>query len=435
MKKVIIILAVYLLFNTCSILFLDKQKHPRGENPYDPMTVDNANNEPDGTWVFMVYLDAANNLESAGVDDLLEMTKVDFTAYAGKNIKIIVLMDRIDGYSTAEGDWKGTKLYEISTSGNLIEKTGVTINGKTPDGSAAQDLNMGDSKTLQDFIEYVINNYSADYYLLDIWNHGGGWRDTTTTLTDIRKAIAWDEDDSAKVDTLYMHEVQTAIRTALQDTGHDKLDIIYMDACLMQMVEVAYELRDVTKYLVASEETVPGNGGDYTDILTRYKEMDIHSPYLFSRLIVESYRAQYYATSDTTLSAIQINKLSALMNALDIFADDLITQPGSTIENIRSDTKDFAYPDQADLYNFAELCNDKISGISGAKEVMEAINNLMVKEYHQGTSMADCHGITIYFPRTPDKVDSGYWIQATPYDIEFDDNSKWKDFIQWYKNQ
>ncbi len=432
MKRYIIIISVLLFINSCSILLLDKKKHSRGENPYDPMTSENVNNEPDGSWVFMVYLDAANNLESAGVSDLTEMTRVDFSAYAGKNIKIIVLMDRIDGYSTADGDWKGTKLYEIGANGSLIVKTGVSINGKTPDGTTGNDVNMGDPNSLQDFIEYIMLNYSADYYLLDIWNHGGGWRgETDENTNDIRKAIAWDDESNG--DTLYMHEVQTAIKNALQTVGKSKLDIIYMDACLMQMAEVGYEMRNYVNYLVASEETVPGNGGDYTDILTKYKELDTHSPYLFSKAIVKSYREQYYATSDTTLSAVDLRKFSSLMNAIDLFADDLVKQSGSTIKSIRSKTKDFAYPDQADLYHFAKLCSEQISDVHGAKEVMDAIDGLMVKEYHQGSSMADCHGMAIYFPGTPDKVDSSYW--DSEYDIEFDDNSKWTDFIKWYKNQ
>ncbi len=109
-----------------------------------------------------------------------------------------------------------------------------------------------------------MTTYPAEKYLLDIWNHGGGWRDPDENeeLNDIRKPICWDDesDVGGQHDTLYMNEVQQAIKNALSSAGKAKIDIIYMDACLMQMVEVAYEMKNYCTYLVASEETVPGIG-------------------------------------------------------------------------------------------------------------------------------------------------------------------------------
>ena len=38
------------------------------------------------------------------------------------------------------------------------------------------------------------------------------------------------------------------------------LEAILFDACLMAMVEVAYEMQDAADYMVASEENEPGDG-------------------------------------------------------------------------------------------------------------------------------------------------------------------------------
>lgn len=59
-------------------------------------------------------------------------------------------------------------------------------------------------------------------------------------------------DDSSK-DFLDNSELQWAFQQAALATG-ETVDIIGMDACLMAMVEVAYQLRNNATFLVASQE-------------------------------------------------------------------------------------------------------------------------------------------------------------------------------------
>lgn len=429
MRRLILIILLFFVFVGCSKeILLNFDKHQRGENPYDPLYPPAPSEESSGKWVFMVYLDAANNLEDAGVADFNEMIKGS-KGIPGSDLVILVLMDRIKGYSTADGDWTNTRLYKITNGKAIIISN--TINGQNTDGTA--DFNMGNWTNLKGFIQYCITNYSSsyDYFLLDLWNHGGGWRADIESQVP-RKAVCWDEESGD--DTLYMDEVQQALSGAL---GSKKLSVVYMDACLMQMIEVAYEIKDYTKYFVASEETVPGNGGDYVDILQRLKKLFDDrkaTPYMVSYEIVSSYRAQYYATSDTTLSALNLEKLPELIKAINVFSENLTKQSGSKIKEIRSSVKDYTYNDQADLYHFAKLCNEKISGgVGGASTVMETIDAMIVKEYHHASSMAGSYGLAIYFPRTPSEVTTEY--TANTHSIDFISDTKWNDFIKWYKKQ
>jgi len=425
MRKIFLIIIILFLFTGCGKdILLDFEKHQRGENPYDPMMPEVPSDETDGNWVFMIYLDAANNLGPAGVSDLQELVQGS-SGISTNDLRIFVLMDRIDGYSTADGDWKNTKLFEIKNGTNTLI-------------SNYSDLDMGDPTTLENFIKYCMSKYNTyNYYLLDLWNHGGGWRDNPQTAEYTpRKAICWDDESAGS--TLYMNEVQQAISSALSSIpGKSKLDVIYMDACLMQMIEVGYELKELTKYLVASEETVPGDGGDYTDILERYKKLisnNTRTPYMVSYEIVSSYRAQYYATSGTTLSALDLTRIGTLVSAINVFAESLTKQSGGTIKDIRADTRDFTYTDQADLYHFAKLCNERISGgVAGAQSVMDAIDDMVVKEYHHGSSMEGSYGMAIYLPRSPSEVTSEY--TSNTHSIDFIANTKWNDFIKWYSTQ
>src|SRR5689334_6641214 len=100
-------------------------------------------------WTFLVYMAGDNNLEGAGKEDLEEMKKVGSTS----QVKIIVQFDT----------------EENKTTRYLIEKDKLTTLQELP------GVDTGDPKVLTDFIKWGINKYPANHYLLDVWNHGGGW--------------------------------------------------------------------------------------------------------------------------------------------------------------------------------------------------------------------------------------------------------------------
>jgi C1A family cysteine protease len=56
---------------------------------------------PESSWTFMIYLDGDNNLESAAIDDFMEMSSVGSTS----DVNIVVQFDRIPGYVSSYDDW------------------------------------------------------------------------------------------------------------------------------------------------------------------------------------------------------------------------------------------------------------------------------------------------------------------------------------------
>jgi len=52
-------------------------------------------------WTILVYMDADNNLEDAGIADFLEMARVGSTSL----VNIVVQFDRAVGYNNSYGDW------------------------------------------------------------------------------------------------------------------------------------------------------------------------------------------------------------------------------------------------------------------------------------------------------------------------------------------
>ncbi|MBN1899628.1 MAG: hypothetical protein JW827_12705 [Spirochaetes bacterium] len=428
MKKLLLIIFISLILFQCSNEY----------NPYSPASKEGFFQEQllpylgkkDQSLVVLVYLNCANDLESYGVYDFyVEMQGGDFLS-PDKEITFLVLMDRIIGYSSYD-DWAGTRLYEINRNGTR-RLGNASINGVTLQSSGDSDeLNMGDYKTLQDFIYYGMNHYPADQYILDIWNHGDGWKGPGgTDRTGLMKGVSWDEESAN--DYLHMDEVQQALQYNVNAFGR-KIDCLYFDACVMQMIEVAYELKDVVKYLAASQASVPAYGGDYLDMIARFKDLANLTPLNLAIEIHNSYEYQYQSTADVTSSVVDTSYVDTLVNAINIFAQNLTNTNILAITNARKNVKGFYCPlgaeisFHADLYYFAQEMN----AVTGSDNVRNAVLQI-VKDNFYTTSPAS-KGISIYLPFPKDYVEAEYI--GNPYNIDFIAGSQWRDFIQWYDNQ
>lgn len=111
----------------------------------------------------MVYMNADNNLESDGIKDFLEMSRVPNS----EQVNIVVQMDRSPYYSREYGNWSNTLRFKIRN--NIIPTLQNSI-------SDLGELNMGDPNVLKDFVTWAKQNYPAENYVLVIWDHGDGWR-------------------------------------------------------------------------------------------------------------------------------------------------------------------------------------------------------------------------------------------------------------------
>ena len=270
-------------------------------------------------WLFMVYLDADNNLESAGIDDMNEMENAGST----DDVAIVVQMDR------AERDY-----YDDTTNGNWTDAKRIYV---TQDADQAiinspviEDLgevNMGDPAVLQSFIEWSIANYPAQHYALVLWNHGSGWREREGSGESV-KSICVDDESG---DELTMTELRSALNAANLNTGKT-LDILGFDACLMQMVEVNYQVmgsssRPLVDITVGSEETEPGDGWDYSATLTALTANPAMTPAGLATQIVNDYVVSYSSSWDITQSAVDLDYMEALATAIDSFAIAMTARP------------------------------------------------------------------------------------------------------------
>ena len=336
-------------------------------------------------WTVMIYLDADNNLESAGINDINEMEIVG----SSSKVNIVVQADRIPNYDNSNDNWTTTRRYYI-----MQDNDPFLINSQFDD---LGELNMGDPQTLIDFTSWAVTEYPAEKYLLIIWNHGGGFRSPAYS-----KGIA--QDDTSGKDIITMPELEDALSAISVQMGKN-IDIVGMDACLMAMTEVAYQIKDCADILVTSEENVPGDGWPYDTILAQLVSNPHMSPEQLAANIVDKYIISY-PYDNVTQSAIDLS-----------YMDDLAGQLSSMADSIRSDTltskdaylnaayssqhySDY-YHDFIDLYDFCSKVyyysnNFEVKAITLI--VQQNLLNAVINSDYNGGILSGSKGLSIYFP-------------------------------------
>ena len=194
-----------------------------------------------------------------------------------------------------------------------IGSEGTGIYSVRPDGitrlwEAGSRMNMGEASTLSTLLQYGVRYFPAKNYAAIIWNHGGG-------------AIGGVCQDETTNDSLSLSELRTALRNS--PFVEEKLRWLGFDACLMASLEVSIMLAPFAEYLIASEETEPGFGWNYSFLKDVEKDRDGAET---GRRIIDSY-FRWYEERDNggrlTLSCIDLSKADRLAEHTDRFFSDV----------------------------------------------------------------------------------------------------------------
>ncbi|MDO8124936.1 MAG: clostripain-related cysteine peptidase [Candidatus Hermodarchaeota archaeon] len=252
-------------------------------------------------WTVLVYLDGDNDLEEYAFSDLNSME----TVLPSPDVHILVF---VDFWSTLIAPYSGARCYEVTYDTNLNTINSIELSHPLP-----LEPNMGDWQTLRDFIVFGQSYAPAENYLLVLWDHGSGYESVCV--------------DETSADYLSMHEVQIA----LSDPQVQYLDVVAFDACMMGQLEVAYELRDVTDYLVFSEEGVPVSGFPYEDILANLTSFPDSKPLTVAEGMPYFYGAAYRVGGRyhdpllnwACLSSVDTSQLQDIVTCLHILGSEL----------------------------------------------------------------------------------------------------------------
>ena len=364
-----------------------------------------------GNWTFMVYLDGDNNLEEDCIDIFLDLSSVGSTA----NVSIVVQLDRIGGYDDRFDDWQDCNRFYVTkdlipTDGNATEHLG--------------EVNMGEPNTLTNFTNWAISSYPADKYCLVLSDHGSGC---------VQNGVCFD--DTSGKDALSLPELSQALNAV-----SERMDLLYFDACLMGMVEVAYQIRDYADVMVASEE-VAWTGTPYDQYLSNLTANPSMSASELADVIVSSYIEYTAAKSlQSTMSGVYLSQISNLKTATDSLAQRLNESESvynETIRRVRGQTEGYQGPSKnmygwyMDLYHFAQLIYQYIPDPTiqtDAVNVMTWLNYTVFVEGH--FHHPNSHGSSIFFPC---KTGSDYDSFMTAYRaIDFANHTMWDEFVDYH---
>ena len=422
-------------------------------------------------WTLMVYLAGDNNLDGAGVTDLMEMKKVG----SGAGINVVAQFDRAGGRGS-------TKRY-VLRKGTTLQADAVADLGETDTGNPA---------VLKDFLTWGIKTYPAQHYLAVIWNHGAGWDDSNLYAaggdyfsgdappvvhkgyvidarggvatrggrarkgkpvplaqaraaarhghralfrTSVQKmaqsrAIAFDDQAKDYIDNAELKRVMLDIKKLL---GR-KIDILGFDACLMSMLEVGYQVKGAAAYTVGSQEEEPNNGWPYDRILTVLAKNPAMAPADLAKAAVTQYLASYGANSGVTFAATDLGKIDPVAAAVNALGAALVkamadNKAFTAIQSVRAGVQEYSapYDDYVDLVDLCDGLAKLVGGDAGraAAAVKAATAPMVLQSGWKGANMAHSNGASIYFPKK--KVCSLY---AT---IDFArKNGAWAKFIAAY---
>lgn len=245
----------------------------------------------------IVYMAADNSLSKFVKDDLKEIANGIKNGDLGSNDRIVIYVDEGSAPMVYLADNKLKNQEEPEF--DLIYSYSGNINSCDPD-------------VLANLIDYVKKNYRADSYGLLMWSHGTGWIKSLyeeDNVANQRKAFGIDEKGSSSASSKYHQMNIDLMAKAIKNAGG--VDFIFFDACFMQSIEVDYQLRNATKYIIASPCEIPDLGADYSLVVPAMFSKDN-----YAQKIVDAY---YKAYSDKG-NKYGINISAVRTDALESFA-------------------------------------------------------------------------------------------------------------------
>lgn len=354
----------------------------------------------------MVYMDADNNLDAYGPYSLGMMQEVGSTP----NVNVVVLWD---------GFYKPAHMYKV-VRGGVEEVKGFALNG--------EEANMGDPATLEAFVDFTVRKFPAEHYVLVLWDHGN----------DV-SGICWDENPE---DHLTHAEVALAL------AGHH-IDLLATDACLMAMVEVAYEYSQFgldIDYFIGSENYVPVAGIPYNTILAGLNQNPVMTELEAAQMIAHYFAAFYEPRAHfnggvvATMSTIDITKMDDVVADLAFFTQALMVDMEGNHDMI-SEAKgegnlpwsEYGWDLYIDLPTFVEyithITTDSAVRSAGEAVLFSLSEAIVALGNSEPMDSAGAQGMGIWFPASYHMM----WGFANYRITEFAGQG-WLDFLHAYWN-
>ncbi len=364
----------------------------------------------------LVFMAGDNNLDVSGVEDLQEMVQIP----ASENLNLVIQFDRRKALPWEDAKERGTKRYLVHDQ-QLKELKDL---GET---------NTGDPQVLQDFLSWGMKNYPAERHFTILWNHGGGikdldiykgiqpkiksslfvpkkerssslnlnkndlskWKDLDDLLGVSHRMICTDDTSRDFLDNL---ELKNAL-----SLEQGKIAILGFDACLMNLLEMGYQLKDKAEYIIGSQEIEPPQGWPYKKIFSHLARNPNLSLTDLCTIVVDEY-IDSFEDKSITQSVLKTSSLVDCCEKVDQLAEFLIehyAQFEPLLRKIFSHVQRFREGDYFDLGDFCQLLIKNVKDLKLQQKVMqlqESLSQTVLYSQTKGEKVQHAHGVCLYFP-------------------------------------
>ena len=413
-------------------------------------------------WTILTYIAAHNNLQELGDRSLEQIVGIGST----REVVHGVLFDGEEGAVRCI----------VGDPGKVLEQEKL------------QEFDSGDPDRLIETAQWVYSRYPAERYGLVLWSHGSGWmpHEIEAVAGEVRgsspvetpesiersqmpgsrvlfrsslagilkpekpseRAVLFDDGTGHSLDTVELGRVIASIQSFI----HQPLELLGMDACLMANLEVAYQIRNGVRFMVASEELVPGHSWPYDTILGELRAHPEMSGADFARLVVSKYTTYYTAhppaAGDVTKAALDLAQIRALAETVDLLAAALIADMELQADVLwkaqsaafqRETRKKARTPSKFEyhLWDIGSLAAALMAESTASAEVRNAAGQVVhalqpgtgavLAEGHRGEWFDGIGGVTIYLmPSGEQQISPFYGATALAKD------TRWADMLKAY---
>ncbi len=273
------------------------------------------------------------------------------------------------------------------------------------------EQNSASPRVMKNVLADIKKQFPAKHYGLVLWSHGSAWLPKNAESMIVTRSFGDDSGNVMDIDVL---------KDVLADGVH--YDFILFDACYMASVEVAYELRKVTDYLVASPMEIIAEGFPYKEIVGEFFSFPANL-----RGICEDFY-NYYANHKNggdyrtaSISLVETKKLELLASAMN----KIMKKHKKELSSVNLDKLQQLeyYHSKRLLYDLDEYVQQLASDEEYAV-FRKALTETILYEVHTPTSffakpfqsfaIEKCCGLTVYPLSFNPKLD------------------KWYERLEWY---
>lgn len=418
-------------------------------------------------WTVLMYIAGDNDLEPYAAK---MMQQIEDKCGTTANVNVVAQLGRMDQESlkklyegqerkyeptNIDGDWSGMRRYLVTQQERGKEDETKILSkciGKP------NDKKMSNATALADFLVYGMKNYPSKHVMVVLADHGGGWLGAFTS------------DASASGHSIMKpDEIASAFKIAETATGK-KPEVVDMVACLMATSEVAYQMKDRAKYLLASEEIGTTASFDYGPIIAGIDQASEKGKAVTPKTLAKNIVHAYDENPDAfkTKSAVDLPKMEEVKESFKGLVDALkaseiepekIKQAIEASQNFGITTQAiYPFYDQirdlrglaANLADSEQISDKKVR--SAAKDVMEAVDDAVVDnlaheytryeikgegrtlngketftDYREFKGKYDAHGLSVFAPLSDKLVKSPK--MAEYQGLDFTKETGWGDFV------